>query len=276
VLQPLEDSGLAGNTMVVFITDNGSSFPFAKANTYVASNRTPMLVRWPGVTKAGVSDKSHFVSEVDFFPTFLEATGQPLPAGLDGRSLVPLLKGGDQAGRDFVFTQIDYTIGGPAKPMRCIQDGQYAYIFNAFSDGKFKYKNNNEGLTFAAMEEAGKTDPAMQARVEMFRHRVPQELYDLQKDPGCLKNLIQDPSQQAVAKKYQDRLRQWMIETHDHCLAAFDVRGNAAQLAKAVANYPSLDKSGGLATEAGEEGEAKPSGGDDKVAKRKANRTEKK
>jgi hypothetical protein len=110
----------------------------------------------------------------------------------------------------------------------------------------------------------------------MFRHRVPQEFYDLQKDPGCLKNLIHDPSQQAVAKKYQDRLRQWMVETYDHCLAAFDVRGNPAQLAKAVANYPSLDKSGGLATEAGEEGEAKPSGGDDKVAKRKAKRTEKK
>ena len=110
----------------------------------------------------------------------------------------------------------------------------------------------------------------------MFRHRVPQEFYDLQKDPGCLKNLIHDPSQQAVAKKYQDRLRQWMIETHDHCLAAFDVRDNPVQLAKAVANYAPLDKSAGLATEAGEEGEAKPSGGDDKVAKRKAKRTEKK
>jgi N-sulfoglucosamine sulfohydrolase len=276
VLQALDDSGLASRTLVIFITDNGSSFPFAKANTYLASNRTPMLVRWPGVTKPGSVDKTHFVSEVDFFATFMDATGLPMPSGLDGRSMVPLLKGGNQAGRDFVFTQIDYTIGGPAKPMRCVQDGQYAYIFNAFSDGKFKYKNNNEGLTFAAMEEAGKTDPAIQARVEMFRHRVPQEFYDLQKDPGCLKNLIQDPSQQAVAKKYQDRLRQWMIETHDHCLAAFDVRGNPAQLAKAVANYPSLDKSGGLATEAGEEGEAKPSGGDDKVAKRKANRTEKK
>jgi N-sulfoglucosamine sulfohydrolase len=157
--------------------------------------------------------------------------------------------------------------------MRCVQDGQYAYIFNAFSDGKFKYKNNNEGLTFAAMEEAGKTDPAIQARVEMFRHRVPQEFYDLQKDPGCLKNLIHDPSQQAVAKKYQDRLREWMIETHDHCLAAFDVRGNPAHLAKAVANYPKLDKSAGTATEAGEEPEAKPAVTDDKAVKRKANRT---
>jgi N-sulfoglucosamine sulfohydrolase len=49
VLLALEDSGLASRTLVVFITDNGSAFPFAKANTYLASNRTPMLFRWPGV-----------------------------------------------------------------------------------------------------------------------------------------------------------------------------------------------------------------------------------
>ena len=67
------------------------------------------------------SDDEHFVANVDFFATFMEATGLPQPDGLDGRSLVPLLKGGKQDGRDFMFTQIDYTIGGPAKPMRCIQ-----------------------------------------------------------------------------------------------------------------------------------------------------------
>ena len=276
VLQALDESGLASRTLVVFITDNGSAFPFAKANTYLASNRTPMLFRWPGMIKPGSVDKTHFVSEVDFFATFMDATGLPMPSGLDGRSMVPLLKGGEQDGRDYVFTQIDYTIGGPPKPMRSVQDARYGYIFNAFSDGKFKYKNNNEGQTFAAMEEAGKTDPAIQARVEMFRHRVPQEFYDLEKDPGCTNNLIHDPKQQPLVKRYQDRLRQWMIETHDHCLTAFDVRENPAQLAKAVANYPVLDKSGGTATEAGEEPDAKPPATDDKAAKRKANRAAKK
>lgn len=64
-----------------------------------------------------------------------------------------------------------------------------------------------------------------------------------------------------------------MIETHDHCLASFDVRTNPAQLAQAVASYPKLDKSGGTATEAGEEPEAKPAVTDDKAAKRKANHT---
>ena len=128
VLAALDASGLASRTLVVFITDNGSAFPFAKANTYLASNRTPMLMRWPGVTKPGSVDKTHFVSEVDFFATFMDATGLPIPSGLDGRSMVPLLKGGEQDGRDYVFTQIDYTIGGPPKPMRCVQDALWLHL----------------------------------------------------------------------------------------------------------------------------------------------------
>jgi len=252
VLQALENSGLASRTLVVFLTDNGSPFPFAKANTYYASNRTPLLIRWPGVAKPGSVDKKHFVSEVDFFSTFMDAAGLPIPSGLDGRSMVPLLKGGEQDGRDYVYTQIDYTIGGPPKPMRCVQGKQYAYIFNAFSDGKFKYRNNNEGMTFQAMEEAGKTDAAIQARVDMFRYRVVQEFYYIAKDPGCTINLINDSKYEILVKEYQERLRKWMVETNDHCLSAFEVRDDPAKLAEAVKSYPKLDKSGGIASEAGE------------------------
>ena len=83
----------------------------------------------------------------------VEAAGLTAPSGLDGQSLVPLLKGESQQGREYVFTQIDYTAGGPVKPMRCVQDKRYGYIFNAFSDGTFEYRNNNEGQTFKAMIE---------------------------------------------------------------------------------------------------------------------------
>jgi len=240
VLEALEKSGFADNTLVMFLTDNGSAFPFAKANTYLASTRTPLLVRWPGVTKAGSLDHDHCVANVDFFATFMEATGLPQPANLDGRSLVPLFKGDKQDGHDFVFTQIDYTIGGPPKPMRCIQDKKFGYIFNAFSDGKFAYKNNNEGLTFKAMQVKGKTDPEIQARVEMFRHRVPQEFYDLQADPGCIRNLIDSPEHAKLVAQYQTRLRKWMVETNDHNLKAFDVRNDPAKLAQEITNYPKL------------------------------------
>ena len=271
VLEALAASGLADRTLVVFISDNGSAFPFAKANTYLASNRTPFLIRWPGVTKAGSVDSTHFVSEVDFFATFMEAAGLPIPKGLDGRSLVPLIKGGEQEDRDYVFTQIDYKIGGPPTPMRCVQDKRYGYIFNAWSDGTSRYKNSNEGLTFKAMEAAGATNPAIQARVDMFRHRVPQEFYDLEKDPSCTINLIHDPQHQDLVKKFQDVLRRWMVDTHDFCLAAFDVREDPAKLAKAMSNYPKL--TGPIASD--EEPDTNfPA--DDKAAKRKANRSAKK
>ena len=242
VLEALDKSGFAENTLVLFITDNGSAFPFAKANTYLAGTRTPFLVRWPGVIKPGSLDTEHFVANVDFFPTFMEATGLPKPNGLDGHSLVPLFKGEKQDNRKFVFTQIDYTNGGPAKPMRCIQNKQFGYIFNAFSDGKFAYRNNNEGRTFKAMQAKGKTDPAVQARVDMFRHRVPQEFYDLQKDPGCTKNLINSPEHAKNIAEFQKRLREWMVKTNDHNLPAFDVRDDPAKLAVEVANYPKLVK----------------------------------
>lgn len=242
VLQALEESGMADNTLVILISDNGSAFPFAKANTYLASTHTICLVRWPGVVEPGTVDGKHMISEVDFFPTFMEAAGLDAPKGLDGRSIVPLLQGEKQAGREHVFTQIDYTIGGPAKPMRCIQDERYGYIFNAFSDGKFAYKNNNEGMTMKAMEAAGEEDPAIQARVDMFRYRVPQEFYDLENDPGCTKNLIDSPKHQELIRAYQQRLRQWMVETNDHCISAFDAREDADQLAEEMQRYPKLIK----------------------------------
>ena len=266
VLDALEKSGLAENTLVLFITDNGSAFPFAKANTYLASTKTPFLVRWPGVIKPGSVDKDHFVANVDFFATFMEATGLPQPKGLDGRSLVPLFKGQKQDKRNYVFTQVDYTIGGPAKPMRCIQDKKFGYIFNAFSDGKFSYKNNNEGLTFKAMQAKGKTDPEVQARVDMFRHRVVEEFYDLKADPGCTKNLIDSPEHTELVAAYQKHLRAWMVESGDHNIKAFDVRNDPAKLAQAVRDYPKMIKPG-------QAKKSKPTASDaERKARRKAKR----
>jgi N-sulfoglucosamine sulfohydrolase len=257
VLEALDSSGLAERTLVVLISDNGSAFPFAKANVYLASNRTPLLVRWPGVTKPGSVDKVHFVSEVDFFPTFLEACGLPPIRELNGRSLVSLLKGEQQPGREFVFTQIDYTIGGPAKPMRSVQNADHAYIFNAWSDGQFNYRNNNEGETFKAMQAAGANDPSIRARVEMFRHRVPREFYDLQQDPGCTNNLISSAEHQQLIETFETRLRQWMLDTKDHCLASFDARNIPAQLAAAVRQYPKLEGRGNRDKKANDESAAK-------------------
>lgn len=235
VMQALKESGEADNTLVLFITDNGIAVPFAKCNTWFHSSRSPLLVRWPGVIKQGTRDDKHFVSVVDFFPTFMDATRAEGPSGLDGRSFLPLLNGQAQAGRDHVFTQIDSKAGGAAVPMRCVQNENFGYIYNPFSDGKYRYSNNNEGLTMAAMNKAAESDPAIQARVDLFRHRVPEEFYDLKNDPDCLRNLIADPAHAETVKAMQNKLVAQMKKTDDPMLAAFLDRNDRVKVDEVLA-----------------------------------------
>ena len=230
VMQALKESGEAKNTLVLFITDNGIAVPFAKCNTWFHSTRSPLLVRWPGVIEPGSRDDSHFVSVVDFFPTFMEATGVKGPAGLDGRSFLSLLKGKLQDDRTHVFTQIDSKAGGDAVPMRCVQDDSFGYIYNPFSDGKYWYRNNNEGNTMAAMMQAAKSDSTIQARIDLFRYRVPEELYDLKNDPDCLRNLINDPAHTKTLKALQTRLVGHLQRTDDPMLEAFHNRHDRAKV----------------------------------------------
>lgn len=230
VMQALQESGQAGNTIVLFISDNGIAVPFAKCNSWFHSTHSPLLVRWPGVIKLGTHNDEHFVSIVDFFPTVMEATGVKGPSGLDGRSFLSLLKGQGQKGREYVFTQIDSKAGGAAVPMRCVQNENFGYIYNPFSTGKYWYRNNNEGLTMAAMNKAAKTDPAIKARVDMFRYRVPEEFYDLKNDPNCLDNLIDNPDHAEGIKALQEKLVAQMKKTADPMLAAFHNRDDRAKV----------------------------------------------
>jgi N-sulfoglucosamine sulfohydrolase len=230
VMEALRESGQADNTLVLFITDNGIALPFAKCNAWFHSSRSPLLARWPGVIKPGSRDETHFVSVVDFFPTFMETTGVKPPEDLDGRSFLPLLKGEAQSERDYVFTQIDSKAGGAAVPMRCIQNAEYGYIYNPFSNGVYWYRNNNEGKTMVAMNQAAETDPALKARVDLFRYRVPEELYHLASDPNCLTNLIKDPEHQKTVQALQEKLLIQMKATQDPMLEAFLDRTDRAKV----------------------------------------------
>ena len=143
---------------------------------------------------------------------------------------MPLLQGATQEGREFVFTQIDGKAGGDNVPMRCVQNAQYGYIYNPFSDGKHVYRNNNEGLTMAAMNRAAETDASIKARVDLFRYRVAEEFYDLKNDPDCLHNLIADPAHAEAVKALQDKLAAQMKKTEDPMLVAFQNRNDRAKV----------------------------------------------
>jgi arylsulfatase A-like enzyme len=96
VLDYLDKHDLADNTIVVYASDQGFFLGehgwFDKRWIFEESLRTPLLVRWPGVTQPGSVNRD-LVSNLDFAETFLEAAGVAVPAEMQGRSLVGVLKG---------------------------------------------------------------------------------------------------------------------------------------------------------------------------------------
>jgi len=216
VLRALAETGLDKNTLVMFLSDNGISQPFAKSNVYFSSNRTPWVVRWPGKIKPGQVDEKDFISGIDFTPTVLDALGLKRIDGVDGKSFLPLTRGESQEGRDHVVTVYHETVAKKFFEMRCIADANHTYIYNAWSDGQTQYRSEPMGgLAFKAMQSAATTRPEIDQRVKMLVYRVPEEFYDVQSDVDALHNLIQDESQQASIKAMRQQLLKWMEQTQD-------------------------------------------------------------
>jgi N-sulfoglucosamine sulfohydrolase len=232
VLEALAASGEADRTLVLFLSDHGMPLPFAKTQLYHHSTRTPLIVRWPGVTTAGTWDRRHMVSAVDFMPTVLDAVGIAHPEGLDGRSFLPLLKGEAQADRDMVVKEYNENSGGHRNPMRAVETRNALYLFNAWSVGGRKMATATAGTpTYRRMKQLAETDPAIAARLELFDHRVVEEFYDVREDPDCRVNLIADTGRRAEIDRFRAALESWMERTGDPLLDVFRHRDDPAALA---------------------------------------------
>ncbi len=96
ILDYLDESGLAENTIVMYCSDQGFYLGehgwFDKRFMYEESYRTPLVVKWPGVTKPG-SVNTDLVQNIDFAETFLDLADAKIPGDMQGTSVVPLLKG---------------------------------------------------------------------------------------------------------------------------------------------------------------------------------------
>jgi len=229
VLRALKKSGEWENTMIVFLSDHGMPLPFAKTQLYHHSTRTPLMIRVPGVTMDGRVDKRHMVSVLDLLPTVMDALGIEKPARLDGRSFYPLLKGEKQAGRDYIIKQYHENAGRSRDPMRAIQTKTHLYLFNPWSNGERIFATATNGtVTCKRMIELAKNDQAMNERLNLYRYRVPQELYQVKRDPDCLQNLIDSSNNQEIKYKLQKLLEEWMVKTGDPILECFRKRKDSA------------------------------------------------
>ncbi|MDA3963059.1 MAG: sulfatase [Planctomycetota bacterium] len=241
ILEQLEASGHADNTLVLFLSDNGMALPFAKTNCYLHSTQTPWIMRLPGVTQAGTVDDQHFVSGVDWYPTVCELIGVETTTNLDGHSMLGLLRGDTQDAREVVHTQFHETAGRKRFPMRCVQNQRFGYIFSPWSNGERRFRNESmSGRSFDAMEAAAKHDPAIAARVDLFLLRVREELYDFAADPDALNNLIDDPAHADTAQCLRSQMHDWMQRFDDPLLSALEAHDDAQVSEDLVAAQQSL------------------------------------
>ena len=134
ILAYLDRTGLASNTIVVYTSDQGFYLGehgwFDKRWIFKQSLRTPLLVRWPGVVKPNTRNRRDIVSNLDFAETFCEVAGVPVPAEMQGRSLVPVLQGhtpGDWR-KDFYYHYYEWPAVHNVRPHYGVVSDRYKLV----------------------------------------------------------------------------------------------------------------------------------------------------
>ncbi len=220
IVQALGEEGAIDDCIILFCSDHGMPFPFAKSTCYDGGTRVPAIISWPGMGTPRVFE--NLTTNVDLLPTILDILSIPLQRECDGHSWLPLIAG-VSADPEFVVTYVNTVASGRSYPMRAIQDARYSLVFSAFADGAFTV--NLESMRspgFRAMEELAQDDPEMATRVAQLRFGIPLAFYDLAEDPGQRVNRIDEPTHLARVERMKRVLLDEMRRTGDPQLANFE------------------------------------------------------
>jgi N-sulfoglucosamine sulfohydrolase len=252
ILQELERRGELDNTLVIFTSDNGMPFPYAKANVNEYGVHMPLAVAWPAHF-AGARTVSDLVSLLDVTATIYEAAGVAAPTDFPivGSGLLALLASGRQGrverSRDAVYTGRERhsssryrSLGYPA---RGIRTREYLYVRNFRPErwpagapqkyGANSYPKPDEvrggalGPKYAGYHDidkcptqtflvAQREDPAVARFLAVAVDRRPaKQLFAIRTDPGCLRNLAAAPGHKKVRDELDARLTKYLRETGD-------------------------------------------------------------
>jgi N-acetylglucosamine-6-sulfatase len=184
ILRALQETGQLDNTVIVFAGDNGYFYgehglSVERRLAYEESIRMPLLVRYPRLIKAGAV-RDDFALNIDLAPTLLALAGAPIPGNMQGRSLVPLLKGDRPQWRESFLIEYYTDRVFP----RMLQMG-----YKAVRTGRWKY-------------------------IHYFELEGMDELYDLKTDPYEMKNLIAQPSAKKALVQMKREMERLLKETN--------------------------------------------------------------
>jgi len=205
ILRALDESGQAENTLVISTTDHGIPFPGMKCNLTDHGMGVSLILRGPSGFRGGkVIDA--MVSHIDLFPTVCEMIGTARPAWLQGKSILPLIRGEKTSINDEVFAEVNYHV--PYEPRRAVRTERYKYI-RAFDDRKRPVLPNcDDGPSKEYFTANGWQNEVVDT----------ERLYDLLFDPAESRNLAADPAHKQTLDDMRARLDRWMRATNDPLL----------------------------------------------------------
>ncbi len=231
----LKQEELADNTLVVFCSEQGNAFPFAKWTCFNDGLASGVVVAMPGKIPAGSSSKQ-LTWIADIAPTLLEAAGGEASAeDFDGKSQWQNWTGADQPVHDYAygaFTNCNIIDNRDRVfPIRSIRDTQYTLLWSPRAEETI---TSNTTLTQALQwiqtpDMNGKANPAASWVRKALRTESPEAielmhrlhnrpewaLYDRQADPEELNNLIDDPQHAAKAEELKEALNAWLSRWDD-------------------------------------------------------------
>ena len=204
VLNGLHQLGLQDETLIICTTDHGLAFPGAKATLYDRGIGVMLIMRGPGFQGGRVFDG--MVSHLDVYPTICELAEVEEPPYLQGRSLMPLVRGETAKANDVLFAEMTYHAA--YQPLRSARTERFKYI-RRFSDyDRPVLANCDDSASKSILVEAGWGD----------QHVPEEQLYDLLFDPNELNDLSADPTHQQILSEMRERLLEWMRATEDPLL----------------------------------------------------------
>lgn len=216
IVELLKSRGQLENTLIVFLSDNGMPFPRAKATVYDAGIQTPLVLSWPGKIRPGSVLREQLVSVIDLAPTLLDVAGIRKPDQMYGESLLPLLLGHNQNGREYVFAERHWH--GTDEHLVAIRSRTHKLIYTVehaqwpLGTGSDVYTSPS-WYALKDRQRRGALTPAQARLFEMPRAQL--ELYDLQQDPHELVNLADRPESLPRVREMLAELQQWRRATGD-------------------------------------------------------------
>lgn len=219
LLDALTAAGHEKDTLVIFLGDHGPPFNRGKTTCYEAGLRVPFLVRWPGVSTAGVTSRA-LVSSADIVPTVLDAAGIEFPREFHGRSLRPTLTASEppRDWRRHLVAEFHYHGNQDFFPRRAIRDARFKLIHNPLAGKGHPPRRVDADPTGKFAEDQKYRDtPAGEAH-RRFLDPPEWEFYDLAADPVEFHNRIDEPEFAEAIAELKEALLAWRRATDDPLL----------------------------------------------------------